>query len=160
MNLELKHIAPYLPYGLKGAEYENGELFVLAQIDLTKKYPIIWESNSRLNICRTDCKPILRPLSDLTKEIEVDGEKFVPIMNLQKCESETIVSEYSSDGDKTKTLTITYKLMGDTFTDFVINRNSIEFTDYKYVSKLVEWHFDLFGLITQGLAIDINTLEK
>jgi hypothetical protein len=24
-------------------------------------------------------KPILRPLSDLTKEIEVNGEKFIPI---------------------------------------------------------------------------------
>ena len=26
--------------------------------------------------------------------------------------------------------------------------------------KLFEWHFDVFGLIDAGLAIDINTLEK
>jgi hypothetical protein len=28
------------------------------------------------------------------------------------------------------------------------------------VEKLLEWHFDIYGLIEAGLAIDINTLEK
>lgn len=31
---------------------------------------------------------------------------------------------------------------------------------YKIVQKLFEWHFDVFGLIEKGLAIDINTLNK
>jgi hypothetical protein len=28
------------------------------------------------------------------------------------------------------------------------------------VQKLFEWHFDVFGLISKGLAIDINTLKN
>ncbi len=31
---------------------------------------------------------------------------------------------------------------------------------YKVVKKLFEWHFDIFGLIPAGLAIDINTLKR
>ena len=31
---------------------------------------------------------------------------------------------------------------------------------YIEVVKLFEWHFDVFGLIPEGLAIDINTLES
>ena len=31
---------------------------------------------------------------------------------------------------------------------------------YGLVSKLIEWHFDVFGLIEKGLAIDINTLPQ
>ena len=32
----------------------------------------------------------------------------------------------------------------------------LKVTDYQ---KLLSWHFDIFGLISQGLAIDINTLS-
>ena len=30
---------------------------------------------------------------------------------------------------------------------------------YGFVLNLLEWHFDVFGLIEKGLAIDINTLK-
>jgi hypothetical protein len=30
---------------------------------------------------------------------------------------------------------------------------------YSVFKNLFEWHFDVFGLIEQGLAIDINTLK-
>jgi hypothetical protein len=32
-------------------------------------------------------------------------------------------------------------------------------TNYEDIVKLFEWHFDVFGLIDAGLAIDINTLD-
>ena len=31
---------------------------------------------------------------------------------------------------------------------------------YSVISKLFEWHFDVFGLINKGLAIDISTLSE
>ena len=31
---------------------------------------------------------------------------------------------------------------------------------YWIAQKLFEWHFDVFGLIEAGLAIDINTLNN
>ena len=41
----------------------------------------------------------------------------------------------------------------------------IEYQKIKYlpngiVLQLFEWHFDVFGLIEKGIAIDINTLNK
>lgn len=133
MKLELKYIAPYLPYGLKGIityHADNKEICTLGvKCDINNVCDIYDFLNSSY-----DLKPILRPLSDLTKEIEVNGEKFVPILEMERI--------------------------------FKINP-LWEGWDFKHIAvelpieiwnKLFEWHFDVFGLIPQGLAIDINTL--
>lgn len=121
MKLEQK-IIPYLPYGLRfegkrkdWALFESG-IKILCPVDLDGRWEII--------------KPILRPLSDLTKEIEVNGEKFVP-------------------QDKMKHLDLEWLINSD---------NLIMKTNYEDVLKLLEWHFDIFELIKDKLAIDINTL--
>jgi hypothetical protein len=76
MKLELKHLAPYLPYGLN-CELDTNVHSIL--IGLEKSF-----SNDSF-VGRFDefgehnlwqFKPILRPLSDLTKEIEVNGERL------------------------------------------------------------------------------------
>ena len=70
MKLELKHLAPYLPYELK--YFFKGsvqEIRTLESGDLGK-IMLEWFNESK--------KPILRPLSDLTEEIEVNGNKFIP----------------------------------------------------------------------------------
>lgn len=72
-------------------------------------------------------RPILRPMSDLTKEITHRGEKFVPILALDKLNCFPI-----SDTDKA----------------------------LRYYDKLNEWMFDYRGLISAGLAIDVNTLPE
>ena len=85
--MELKHIAPYLPYGLKisvdiyGQKSEIGILYGAnnKQLELLEIRETITESFNY-----EFCKPILRSLSDLTKEIEHNGERFVPIEWLRK----------------------------------------------------------------------------
>ena len=81
-------------------------------------------------------KPILRQLSDLTKPIEHNGEKFVPI--------EKIAYSYG------------YEIR--------ISRNKllqpIMCEQFNVVLQLVEWHFDIAGLIEKGEAIDVNTLPE
>ena len=88
-------------------------------------------------------KPILHPLSNLTKPIKVEGynegKDFVP---MEKFDIRIKQQFYSFK----KTGDITYK-------------NWYLFP-YEFVEKLFEWHFDVFGLIPAGLAIDINTLNK
>lgn len=37
--------------------------------------------------------------------------------------------------------------------------NDVSSMEYFHVKKLLEWHFDVFGLIESGLAIDVTTLE-
>lgn len=127
-KLKLKHLAPYLPYKLKG-NYEVSEVVPSAKFELRNKELRTDNVDFFLNYA----KPILRPLSDLTKEIEVNGEKFVPI-------------EYflGDDGD-------------NILNAFNHNKNS-DVIEYVLVLKLLEWHFDIYGLIEKGLAINKNTL--
>lgn len=140
MKLELKHLAPYLPYGLK----IKGEKPV-SEYDLMTLCDRRGLSNITIDTvidAPAFYKPILRPLSDLTKEIEHNGKKFTPEIELLQL-----------------------------FGDFELNHNPrlLNFTLDKWVSWsdltkftgiLFEWHFDVFGLIENGLAIDINTLNK
>jgi hypothetical protein len=71
-----------------------------------------------------EVKLCLRPLSDLMTEIEHNGEKFVP--------KEWLYYNYIGEQMGTNTGTWSFRL----------------------VQKLLSWHFDIFGLIEKGLAID------
>ena len=110
-------------------------------------------------------KLVLRPLSDLTKEIEHKGEAFVPIVELAKIAFTN--SRYSfklSDGvDK-----FVWIDDGD-WNNFQFYFDGVNFHYDGYgrfipnqlhlFQKLIEWHFDLAYLVSKGEAIDVNTLE-
>lgn len=136
-KLELKNLAPYLPYGLK---IQIGNLKDGYDLEMTCEDEMESQCISVKDVIKGEHKPILRPLSDLTKEIEVNGEKFVPleIINLHSC-----------------------KLF---HTTRLVNKNGYDFdiTQIPHNSfvRLLEWHFDVYGLIEKGLAVDINTLNK
>lgn len=80
------------------------------------------------------CLLVLLPLSDLTKEIEHNGEKFVPM--------DILYNEFSQ------------------YDCFEFDNINVLNNPYNQIQNLLEWHFDVYGLIEQGLAIDINTLNK
>ena len=130
MKLELKHLAGYLPYGLKleRINYKNERFKQLTAYDLCPDGEI------------ENIKPILRPLSDLTKEIEVNGINMNPLVNLK-------IQGYNLNFDD-----------DFTFEDF-INGNFLN-NSYGFIQLLLCWHFDIYGLIEKGLAIDINTINK
>ena len=140
MKLEIKHLAPYLPYGLKAVDYFDG-------IRLIRE--IVTANIIGFTDCSTKAKPILRPLSDLTKEIEHNGERFVPIDELWNQTLEQIDSNTYDD----------YFFNKDLKTTWICKENILQL-EYVVVDKLFEWHFDVFGLIDAGLAIDINTLNN
>jgi hypothetical protein len=168
MKLELKHLAGYLPYNLKGLIKNTSDTFVELSTYISNK-EFKWTIDMFLG--DSNVKPILRPLSDLTKEIEVNGEKFVPLVEICKI-SETV----------NKVLRINSKsnICGFDFINGIqevlrfcyhFNTNHFQLTDeegdngciihqMEMFEKLLEWHFDIYGLIEKGLAIDINTLEK
>lgn len=75
----------------------------------------------------------LRPLSDLTKEVFHNEEKIVPLHEI---------------------------LMEDRFfTKGFLELFGHESCKYSTVKKLLEYHFDIFGLIEKGLAVDINSIK-
>lgn len=108
-------------------------------------------------------KPILRPLSDLTKEIEVNGERFVPIVELLKLaypkwfedhkEGRYSIVNHSSDGYPRAWVEVHATV------SIMINTSFIEDEKYWIVQKLYEWKFDVKNLIGQNLSVDINALK-
>ena len=71
MNLELKHLVPYLPYELRlRHEFIFGYDFVLG--GLTKEF-IISTDDRKLAINETNYKPILRPLYDY---VDINDQKM------------------------------------------------------------------------------------
>ena len=132
-TLKLEHIAPYLPYGLKGIA--SGKIYKLKAIKtgrsdcywIKEKDPYIFGVWGLRRI-----KPLLRPLSQLTEEIEHNGDKFVPI-------------DYNA-----------FKHDKDHLVDFANNFKNYKSVKYGIMERLFEWHFDVFGLIEKGLAVPIE----
>lgn len=140
-ELKLTEIAPYLPYGLKA------EMLMYKSDYVGKQYDTIvgihqWDKSGSLWCALTvggskpgldDIKPILRPLSDLTRVIEHDEEKFTPIDRLEY--------KYGYLGFNTKT-------------------PIIDQAGYHAIQTLLSWHMDLFSLIPRNLAVDYNTVNQ
>jgi hypothetical protein len=146
MKLEIKHLAPYLPYGLKVQHttfVEFGKTIERIQTleclsDECATFPsgmdYYFDDENECEI-----KPLLRPLSDLTKEIEHNGERFVPIEKLKEMYGMTILMSNNKSNEPVAPLKL---------------------EPYIIIQQLFEWHFDVFGLINSGLAIDLNTIQK
>lgn len=145
MKLEATQIIPYVSYGLKVKSKRHfckyGEETILkvngiafqdtAEIHYWQ-YEFVFDNDLKFaNINEKGFKPILRPLSYLTKEIEVNGEKFVPHIKLG---GRPNLKDY----------------------DIEYLSNHINDMSFGLIKQLIEWHFDVFGLIEKGLAIDFN----
>lgn len=144
MKLELKHIAPYLPYGLKGRvdkesylQEERERIGELKTIDLADhNYELAVYGDLGYFLCDiSDFKPILRPLSDLMK----NNEKINPMQMLSQEFDMSMIEHCFIEQNFTPEFIKTFR--------------------FEVVQKLFEWHFDVFGLIEQGLAININDLQ-
>ena len=135
--LELKDIVGYLPYKL---EIKVGsKILIMGSAE--------FESNIQTVIQIENIKPLLLPLSMLNQEIEVNGERFIPIELLDK---ETYIDyELSTKGN----LVEKYD-----YGSVILEETGVY--PYWIIQKLYEWHFDLHSLIDKNLAIDITTLNK
>lgn len=165
--MELKHIVGYLPYGLKAVmtvdareEFSNLDIDNYYVFDKNSIWTYCGYADEDLNIplgegeinglilrngftyadVKNFSKPIMRPMSDVTKEIEVNGEKLVPL--------DLICEIYPVDIDE--------KGICSSSTD----EFGILHLPYSVIKKLYEWHFDIHGLIEKGEAIDIDTLSN
>lgn len=78
-------------------------------------------------------KLVLRPLSDLTKEIEHKGEMFVPMKK---------IAIYNPNN-----------------VEYLIECVVTGLVEYIVLRQLIKWHFDIAALISKGEAIDVNSLE-
>ncbi len=148
--LELKHLNPY-PTGLilqqdmeqwHPSHFKEGETRVKDVVYkgfIESEYPSVFydfiDKKGGGNDYINAFKPYLRPLSQLTQEIE-HGGKIVNVL-----------------GDKLGLFQ--ESVVGNKIVDF---RNGIEIPfehlEYRRVEILLKYHFDVFGLIEKGLAIE------
>lgn len=117
-KLELKHLAPYLPYGLKIMNTNTNE----HEWEMCLSDAIQGAKNDILEVLTVGYqKPILRPLSDLTK----GDVAYLGYNSSAKCIMDIL------EGD-------------------------ISYHKFEWLSSK---HFDVFGLIEVGLAIDKNSIK-
>lgn len=133
---------------------EDDELF-LGQM----KSNLGWEED---DVYMSEMKPVLHPLSDLTKEITHNGETFIPIMRLfggedySKYKYKIEVLEKRFIG---KIIYISVEGIGDNIISFSLKNPLSNSLNNENWQKLYKWNFDLYDWIKDGLAIDINTLK-
>lgn len=167
MELELKHIAPYLPYKLKVVEVYNGKQvndgFIVDCVNWDGKNIggidaslDSFELEMAFNL--RDVKPILRPISSITAKEATDfgnillGEyemedRNVGVGSIQMGDTITPVIQFiDSDGDSITVFFGKSEIACD---------EGISYEAYEWLFK---HHFDIFYLIDKGLAIDKNTL--
>ncbi|GEM_PF-1249808 len=141
MKLELKHLA-YLPYEVKFIStmddsddiIRNNKIWTLDGVNkLFGSYCLLTKENSDAYDINT-CKLILKPLSDLTKA-DLINAGFDYQIDWLTHERESHVKYYGS-------------------LERFINK-----TDFGHIQFLISNHYDIYGLIKEGLAININALQ-
>jgi hypothetical protein len=158
-KLTIKELAPYLPYGLKvwtmaKAETEKGKPMRQMYGVLHGVYSeygdetsvIFREDDTIIDYKLNEIKPVLRPLFDIAKTIEVKGEKIRT--------DEKIIEQHPNCPH------FKYLFMEELHVrhHWMKQDLSTSFIENSCFSALIELHFDVFGLIEQELAIDINSL--
>ena len=132
-KLTIEHLAPYLSYKVKVLTNSVIRELVAENIEINYDY----KKTSITNVINgIGHRLILRPLSDLTKEIEVNGVKFVP-----KDELDRVWTTWSYGNIKNLT------------------PEKLRDAPYWFMEQLFRWNFDTLGLIEKNLAININTLK-
>lgn len=149
MKLELKHIAPYLPYGL--IVKHNDEDTLLTDLHVSGIInPVKYEAGITSVIDVDEVKPILRPNGDLFK----DEVYITSLCNLiADCSGEfdkiTIGNYIATCIDGKEIVHIDWRGGTPTY--------SCDGNVYGFPYKAYEWlfkhHFDIFGLIDKGLAV-------
>ena len=129
-------LTPHLPHGVFVLRPDGHTMLKIEGFELPDNL-IFRETQGRTygDLRCTDNKLILYPLSDLIKEIEQNGKKFVP--------AEILYNDSAGDLNL-----------------FENKQRVIRGLLYWVIEKLLEWHFDVDGLIDKGLAVDVNTLPK
>lgn len=137
-KLTIQELAAYLPWGLRVKHTVNYNGFTEDSFVSLESLSEECASFSDFSCDwffdndENDCdiKLLLYPLSSLTKEIEHKGEKFVPVEKMKELDLGSLPRS------------LDYRWLY-----------------YHQSQKLLEWNFDIFGLLDRGLAVDKTTIQ-
>ena len=132
MKLELKHLASYLPYGLNIKDVKHGSVFEALHFITTPHQDFsLFKGNLDQLINDKYLKPILFPLSSLTKE---DVKNF-----------------YQFNNDDFKSIDL--KEWAEDLIFLINEKEPFQLSQFEY---LFSKKFDVFGLIDAGLAEQVT----
>jgi len=148
LELKLEHVTPYLPYELPVWDnYENKKTYLRGFVENHTEPIKISTKVQHMSVGRTfeEIKPILRPLSDLTEAYN-EHHNFIREILIR------YGYDFPDDG-------------GIHYSDLKRDLSHVSRgiyhplkQDYLIVETMISFHFDIFGLIQKGLAIDKNTI--
>lgn len=149
-TLELKDIVGYLPYDLRCLVSKWNEPQCLFGAKANGIY--FFGEIGIADLCLDDIKPILHPMSDISKEIIVKGynkeQPFIPVIKIAEfCNPH--MTGWKIDG-KGRAYT------RDNGWPQWVSPEQVEMATFDIFDLLNKWHFDYRGLIDEGLAVDIN----
>lgn len=146
-KLTIEHLSCYLPYGLKVKDSTCPKANITRELSGIvsdgNRYVVYTKHPVTYWMFIEECKPILRPLSDLDKEIpwNFKGEDFgKPV-------------KFSNKGFFRADTSKPYE-WGN-----ITNGNFNMQGQLNYFKYLYAHHFDMHGLIDSGLAISIHDLK-
>lgn len=90
----------------------------------------------------TNSKILVRPMEDFNKEINHNNEKFIP--------RERIVKEFNMS-------VLELCMIAENITNHQFILRTVS---WLVVDKLLEWHFDVFDLINQNYAKNLNEIDE
>lgn len=142
-KLELKHLSPYLPYDLKWycLDKPSGE-FELNYMTGIFSYA----GEMQVQVGNYDIS--------LEDDLENDEELFKPILKPKNQILENLISNYDR-----------FEQWGQEWINHVLDFQdkldevNFDACPYDLMQHLLENHYDLYGLIGKGLAVDINELN-
>jgi hypothetical protein len=160
-KLTLKELAPYLPYGLSIQRQEvhssESEISKLKGISINEEISILIHSECSMYYYEDYIeiiKPILRPLSDLTGDIK-HKESELNVIEEIYCDS------WMAGRHEVEVTRRGYVIISnDDGSEIDICIEKPQTNEFWVFEILLKHHFDVFGLIDRGLAIDVNTLSK
>ena len=189
MKLELKHLAPYLPYRLKAIttkktylQSEEEKVSEMWTLSIEDDSCVLMAKDGYFLCSSDEIMPILHPLSDLTKPITVEGynegKEFVPLLELFSMIEETDYIDYLIGREAPKNPE--YQIDDGwnhclTFNEDVEDELTFGFSGHSFWLMIGMDHqhimnqSELFQLLYQwhfaidipeGTWIDINTLNK
>lgn len=130
MELEVKYLAPYLPYGLMGITERN----TIFELNIYSSMGGKIEKRDISGFLNNNIRPILLPLSDLDSSLKTNFEMLNSGLH-----DEEMVNLFCFENIGTD----------ENLVDLDITKLPYECVEYMFRN-----HYDVFGLIEKGLAVD------
>lgn len=144
----LEKVIDYLPHGVEvrilnhKSDYVGIERAKVNGYYMLKDKPHFTYKGGSTGKSIFEIRFLLRPMTQITQEIEHNGERFTPIDRLRKIKP-------NLDFDDTGDLLIDY---------YEVCSIDYPETGYSITKQLKKWHFDVDRLIEAGIAEDLSQI--